>query len=117
MLIALDPAMKTLTACVVTRRGAAALGVWLAMGLPVAAQTAAPPVAGLAPDERPEGAPRITTLAVDNALKQQRLHGISLPWPGNVERIAEQGAWYSPMFRPGLTGRYDLRGLHPAALR
>ena len=75
----------------------------------------APWVAGLAPDQRPEAAPVLAPLAVDAALQQQRLAGITTPWPGQVARIAEQGRWYSPMFRPGMPGRYDLRGLHGQA--
>ena len=77
------------------------------------APVAGAPVAGLQPDRRPAAAPRLAAVVADAALKQRRLAGISPPWPGNVERIAEQGAWFSPMFAPGMTGRYDLRGLHP----
>lgn len=72
----------------------------------------AQPIAGLKPDQRPEGAPVVRTEAVDPAVKNTRLTGISAPLPGNVERIAEQGNWYSPMFRPGMPGPYDLRGWH-----
>lgn len=82
-----------------------------------AAPTAAPPVAGLKPDRRPEGAAVIQPAAVDAATRNTRLTGISEPWPGNVERIAEQGPWYSPMFRPGMPGPYDLRGWHAARPR
>ncbi len=81
------------------------------------AQTAATPsveVAGLQPDRRPERAPRITTFTPDASTVQRRLKGITQPWPGNVEQIAQQGAWYSPMFAPGMPGHYDLRGLHAA---
>jgi hypothetical protein len=85
-----------------------------AVDAPVAgAAVAGAPVAGLQPDRRPAAAPRLAAVVADAALKQRRLAGISQPWPGNVERIAEQGAWFSPMFAPGMTGRYDLRGLHP----
>ena len=69
-------------------------------------------IAGLKPDRRPAQAPRVTAHVVDQALKAQRLKGISEPWPGNLETIASQGNWYSPLFQPGLTGRYDLRGLY-----
>lgn len=72
----------------------------------------APAVAGLKPDRRPEGAPVVRMAPVDTAGKGARLTGISQPWPGNVERVAEQGSWYSPMFRPGMPGPYDLRGWH-----
>jgi len=69
-------------------------------------------IAGLRPDQRPSEAPRVTAVAVDEPLKAQRLKGISQPWPGNLETIATQGNWYSPLFQPGLPGPYDLRGLH-----
>lgn len=79
------------------------------------APSAAPWVAGLVPDQRPGAAPVQAPLIADLALQQQRLAGITTPWPGQVARIAEQGRWYSPMFRPGMPGRYDLRGLHGQA--
>jgi hypothetical protein len=100
-----------------------ALLAGLLTGLAVQAQAqaldaplAGAPVAGLQPDRRPAAAPRLAAVVADAALKQRRLAGISQPWPGNVERIAEQGTWFSPMFAPGMTGRYDLRGLHPPSV-
>jgi hypothetical protein len=84
------------------------LGLWALLCGTAGAQ----PVAGLQPDQRPEGAPVVRVHAVDATLKQQRLKGVTTPWPGTVERIAESGAWYSPMFHPGMPSRYDLRQLH-----
>jgi len=102
--------------CALAACSVAPLTAWAqasaAAPLPVAAGASAPWVAGLAPDRRPTDAPRLAAAAPSPALKQQRLAGIAQPWPGNVERIAEQGNWYSPMFAPGMPGRYDLRGLH-----
>ena len=69
-------------------------------------------VSGLRPDRRPVSAPKLDASPVDEALRQQRLKGVETPWPGNLETIAAQGNWYSPLFRPGMPGRYDLRGLH-----
>ena len=69
-------------------------------------------IAGLKPDRRPAEPPRTMTVVIYQALKEQRLKGISQPWPGNLEAIAAQGNWYSPLFQPGLPGPYDLRGLH-----
>lgn len=105
-----------LACCVLAACLVAPLTGW-AQAVPAAAPSAAsgasaPWVAGLAPDRRPAGAPRLGAATPSPILKQQRLAGISQPWPGNVERIAEQGNWYSPMFAPGMPGRYDLRGLH-----
>lgn len=85
-------------------------GVSVSVSVP--AQSLEGPVAGLQPDRRPEAAPRLAAVVTDAALKQRRLQGVSQPWPGHVERIAEQGAWFSPMFAPGMTGPYDLRGWH-----
>ena len=85
---------------------------------PVCAQPVPPTtteVAGLQPDRRPAQAPRLSASAPDAATIQRRLKGVEAPWPGNVGRIAAQGAWYSPMFAPGMTGRYDLRGWHAAS--
>lgn len=89
----------------------------LAGSLTAQAQSSAPPVAGLKPDRRPEGAPVVLPEPVDAATRNARLTGITTPLPGNVERIAEQGNWYSPMFRPGMPGPYDLRGRHGARER
>lgn len=100
-----------------TAKHLVAMSCCLACHLAAVAQGAAAPVAGLKPDRRPEGAPVVQPVPVNAATKSARLAGISEPWPGNVERIAEQGPWYSPMFRPGLTGPYDLRGLHGARTR
>lgn len=69
-------------------------------------------VAGLVPDRRPEGAPVVTAVPVTAAEKARRMAGVERPWAGNLERIAEQGPWFSPLFQPGMTGRYDLLGRH-----
>lgn len=89
----------------------------LTASLSASAQGFVSPVAGLQPDRRPDAAPVVRNDLVDASIKQARLIGITTPWPGNVERIAEQGAWYSPMFRPGMVGPYDLRGWHTSRLR
>lgn len=88
-----------------------ALGLALLLQVPAqgAAQTF---VAGLQPERRPASAPSLGAIPVDEATKVQRLQGIAKPWPGNLETIAVQGNWYFPLFRPGMPGRYDLRGLH-----
>lgn len=59
--------------------------------------------------------PRVVAAPLSTANKVERLRGVTHPWPGNVSLIAEQGAWYSPMFQPGMTGRYDVRRLHATA--
>lgn len=83
-----------------------------AAALPAPAATATTPVAGLQRDRRPDAAPRIAAARIDATGKARRLAGVLKPWPGNVEQIAEQGAWYSPLFHPGMPGAYDLRQWH-----
>ena len=67
------------------------------------------PVAGLAPYQRPKGAP-----ALNKAPEAARpLHGISQPVPASITAfMKDQGAWYSPFTHPGMPGYYDLRGWH-----
>jgi hypothetical protein len=76
----------------------------------------AAPVAGLAPDMRPVGAPTITVPSAPNA---DALHGIVKPTPESIEKfMRDQGNWYTPFTVPGMSGPYDIRGWHanrPAA--
>lgn len=66
--------------------------------------------AGLRPWQRPEGAPRLTNdPPID---KQQALRGISQPVPTSLKFLDDQGGWFTPFTRPGMTGPYDLRGWH-----
>ena len=72
-----------------------------------------PHIAGTTPDRRPEGAPTITTFAKDADWWVRAERGITPPVPASVRQALEaQGAWYTPLTRPGIPGRYDLRGLH-----
>lgn len=70
------------------------------------------PVAGTAPDRRPEGAPRIVSApAVD---RRSALHGIAEPLPVNLKFLDDQGGWYTPFVHPGMLAPYDPRGWHAA---
>ncbi|MBK6280689.1 MAG: hypothetical protein IPF57_22405 [Gammaproteobacteria bacterium] len=70
------------------------------------------PVAGLAPDRRPEGAP--VMLLPERAVAS--LQGVSEPVPESIQRwVIDQGAWFNPFFHPGMVGCYDLRGFHGQA--
>jgi hypothetical protein len=42
------------------------------------------------------------------------LHGVSSPIPESLKFLNDQGAWFNPFTRPGMTGPYDLRGWHTA---
>ena len=68
---------------------------------------------GVQPDRRPENAPKITQ---DRDLSAQqldgRLHGVSQPYPGNVEEIARTGEWFVPLRHRGMTPPYDIRDWH-----
>jgi hypothetical protein len=76
-----------------------------------AAQTAGY-VAGLHPDRRPDGAPRLEQVTLTPEQLQRALHGIEGPAPGNVESIAATGKWWVPLRGPGMNPPYDLRGWH-----
>jgi hypothetical protein len=81
--------------------------------VPAAAQAPAEPViAGLSPHQRPVDAPILGQFSPDLKWRARTLHGISEPVPPTLRFIDSQGAWYTPFDRPGMPGRYDLRGWH-----
>lgn len=82
-------------------------------GAPAAA--AATTVAGLAPFERPEGAPVVTEFRPSPEWRAKALQGVSAPIPPSLKFLDDQGAWYSPFLQPGMPGRYDIRGWHAKA--
>lgn len=69
-------------------------------------------IAGTEPDRRPQGAPVIAEFNKSDAWYTNALRGVQLPYPYSLRFLEYQGAWYTPFNRPGLTGRYDIRGLH-----
>ncbi len=71
------------------------------------------PVAGTAPDRRPEGAPRVERFEPDAAWLARFHYGVSEPLPPHLG-ARDQGAWYTPFNRPGMLPPYDLRGWHEA---
>ena len=68
-------------------------------------------VAGTTPDRRPENAPAAPPFTAVG-LTPEALHGISGEIPASLSFLNNQGAWYTPFTRPGMTGRYDIRGWH-----
>lgn len=68
------------------------------------------PVAGLTPYQRPAPAPRSTSNPPLD--REQALHGVSKPIPASLKFLDDQGGWFNPFTRPGMTGPYDLRGWH-----
>ena len=83
---------------------------------PTAAQTApdavsAYPIAGIHPDQRPDGAPIVRDAPRTRDWEERVFHGIAKPVPSNLG-AADLGAWYTPFNHPGMSGPYDLRQWH-----
>jgi hypothetical protein len=72
-------------------------------------------VAGLAPYQRPEGAPVISDVSHDAAWRARALTGISAPVPASLRFLDTQGTWYTPFNHPGARGYYDLRQWYSGA--
>lgn len=70
------------------------------------------PIAGVEPSQRPQGAPVTEWVQHDESWFQQALTGIQPPFPRSLYFLDNQGYWDTPFNRPGMTGRYDLRGWH-----
>ena len=71
---------------------------------------AAYPIAGLAPDQRPAGAPVIEWVQHDKAWYENALTGITPPYPKSLYILDNQGYCYTPFNHPGIPGYYDIRG-------
>ncbi|MEW5964650.1 MAG: hypothetical protein AB1749_13945 [Pseudomonadota bacterium] len=69
-------------------------------------------IGGATPDRRPDGVPVIGAFALDRAARAKALSGVSKPYPASLGFLDDQGAWYTPFSHPGMTGPYDIRGLH-----
>ena len=70
------------------------------------------PVAGVKPDQRPEGAPVIKEFVKDASWYKKALTGVDSPYPASLHFLENQGGWYTPFNHPGMTGPYDIRGWH-----
>ena len=68
-------------------------------------------IAGTLPSIRPPEAPVITGFEKSEQWYAKALKGISEPYPPHLG-LEDQGAWYTPFKRPGMTGPYDIRGWH-----
>ncbi len=71
-------------------------------------------IAGLQPGMRPENAPVVTEFLKDRQWYEQALRGITKPYPYSLRFLEDQGAWHTPFTHPGVSGRYDIRGLYGA---
>ena len=81
-----------------------------ALALLATAAAAQAPVAGLRPDQRPEGAPSLAEYQPTPEAVAARLRGVSEPVPANVRAAASAGPWYMPLQHRGMTPPYDPRG-------
>lgn len=89
--------------------------VLAAVCLPASAPGAGEPgITGLVPHERPAGAPILGQFSPEIGWRARALHGVTEPLPPTLRFLDSQGAWYTPFARPGMPGRYDLRGWHAA---
>ncbi len=69
-------------------------------------------VAGTKPDQRPADAPVVHELEKNGAWYDHALTGVDSPYPYSLRFLEDQGAWFTPFTRPGMTGPYDIRGWH-----
>lgn len=69
-------------------------------------------IAGLNPDRRPINAPVISEVFKDQAWYTKALFGVTQPYPPSLRFLDDQGNWSTPFNRPGMTGRYNIRGWH-----
>ena len=69
-------------------------------------------VAGLAPHQRPSGAPVVMEFVPGNDSRARSLTGVSEPIPASLGFLGHHGAWYTPFSQPGMPGPYDLRNWH-----
>jgi hypothetical protein len=73
---------------------------------------AEPFIAGVDPSRRPNPAPVITEFDKPSGWYAHALQGVELPYPGSLRFLEDQGGWYQPFIRPGMTGPYDIRDWH-----
>jgi mono/diheme cytochrome c family protein len=69
-------------------------------------------VGGRVPNQRPERAPTLETVARDDQWYSQAIHGLTEPYPSSLRFLDDQGNWFTPFTHPGMTGPYDLRNWH-----
>jgi len=69
-------------------------------------------VAGSAPGKRSPQASSIKKTTKDADWYAKALAGLTRPYPPSMKFLEDQGAWYTPFNRPGMTGPYDIRSWH-----
>ena len=83
------------------------IGVTLLISMPAVGGY---PIAGVSPSQRPIGAPFLDEDRHDGQWYQQALQGVGQPYPFSLKFLEVQGNWHTPFNRPGMPGRYDVRG-------
>lgn len=69
-------------------------------------------VAGTEPSLRPQKAPAITEVPKNAEWYLGALVGVEKPYPHSLRFWEDQGNWFTPFRKPGMTGPYDHRGWH-----
>lgn len=88
---------------------AVSLSMMIATGAAIASDY---PVAGTAPDRRPENAPVVQKDVRAPTWEDRFFRGVAKPRPASLSWFADQGSWYTPFDSPGMTGPYDIRNWH-----
>lgn len=70
------------------------------------------PIAGTQPDSRPAAAPVAKPITKTGDWYTQAVTGVEEPYPASLQFLENQGKWYTPFNKPGMTGPYDLRNWH-----
>lgn len=71
-----------------------------------------PVISGVVPNQRPADMPVITAVDKDTAWYGQALHGVEQPYPYSLRFLEDQGKWFNPFLKAGMTGPYDIRNWH-----
>lgn len=107
--------VRTGRAVKLPQRVCAALALSAFMIIPGAWAETPPYIAGVHPDQRPPSAPKIETYTKGADWLAKATRGVEKPIPPSLKFLDDQGGWYTPFTRPGMTGRYDIRHWHQAA--
>ena len=70
------------------------------------------PTAGVQPDQRPAGAPVITSVIKDKEWYKKAETGLQPPFSPSLSFLLYQGNWFNPFIHAGMLGKYDIRGWH-----
>lgn len=67
------------------------------------------PIAGVHPERRPDGAPSIREFVRPTGWQERFFFGVAKPVPSSLSWAADQGAWFTPFNRQGMSPPYDIR--------